>query len=95
MVQISTIRCWGHELTIHQITRSMLVFVADCRDLKLATTPSPAQTFTFHDPPHSAVCDVGTAARLVDLSGWRRLFAMKWQDLAQGQSGARLAVRDS
>jgi hypothetical protein len=40
----------------------VLVLVADRRDLKLATTPSPAQALTFHDPPHGAVRDLNVLA---------------------------------
>ena len=66
-----TVRRDCHELAINEIARSVLVLVADGRQLELATAPSSAEPLVFHQAPHRAVRDSDVLAieLLPDLLG--------------------------
>ena len=52
-----SIGCRGEELPIDEVLGTMLVLIADGRDLELATAPSAAEPQVPHQPSHRAVGD--------------------------------------
>lgn len=57
-----TIRCRCYELSVHEVTRTVLVFVADRGQLELAGASSARQAFFFHQSWHRAVGDLDALA---------------------------------
>lgn len=57
-----TVRRGGHELAIHEVTRSVLGVVGSGRHLEVASAANSREPLNSHEPAHRAVGDLDALA---------------------------------